>query len=249
MFPMIEKAIPLLEESYQYWRNQGNQRQLGLALNDLSWGYLWKGCWNKSETYALEAKLIFEQLSDEARLVASLNNLGCVQMFRAIPNEAIPYFEKNLELTKRLKDQRRYVYSLISIGESNYIKGLYELAESQIQEAIVVCRNNSYLFEAYGLATLGFIYYAKGDFEACTKISWETEKLGRAAYINFAVLGALVHRVLAAFGKGDLENAKLWSDKAKPFADKLVSTRWAVRHNNIRAKIAMRLGEIELAKK
>ena len=62
LVPIPEKAIPILEECYNYWRNENDQERLGLILNDWGWANIMIGNYRKCEELTLEALDIFENL-------------------------------------------------------------------------------------------------------------------------------------------------------------------------------------------
>ncbi|MEL6193162.1 MAG: adenylate/guanylate cyclase domain-containing protein, partial [Bacteroidota bacterium] len=74
--PVPEKAIPIFEESYEYWKRKNDQENLGQILNDWGWANMMIRECAKCEEMSLEAKTIFEALSNKEKLENSCRNLG-----------------------------------------------------------------------------------------------------------------------------------------------------------------------------
>ena len=249
IFPIVEKAIPMLEECLAYWRTKPNPRALGMALNDLGWGYQLNGRYKKSIACSLEAKEIFETLPDEARLVASLNNLGLTHLNRLRLKEATSCFERNLQLTQRLNDSRRNAFTLINLGFVNYEKGNFERAESLVKEAINATQKISAKFiEGHGYQILGRIYYAMADFDACALVSEQILSFSKDIQAHFATGAAYYQKAIVAFGRKEFPKAMEWMDQALGIYQRMDAAYWTNFVYDTKAKICLALGKIEVAK-
>ena len=248
--PNFEEAVEIFEESLAYWRQQKDQIKIGLALNNLGWSFINHGQYLKGETASLEAKSILETLSEQSILIASLTNLGWLHMVRNRPLEAIPYFERTFALTEQRGDERRNAYALTNLAFCHYLKGEYEKAEAQTNKSLAIQRKNSdKVIEGYCLMLLGFIAYAKGAFDKCEQIGRDGEKVGREVNANFVVGCAYEHRALAAFGKGDLTQAKYWNEKALDILiNQVKAEHWIKKALFTRAKVEFGLGQIDSAR-
>ncbi len=204
-----DKSASIFEECLDYWRQQDDKNQLGLVLNDIGWYHIVVGDFHQGEIYSLEAKVIFERLSNKKRLVASLNSLGMVKMWQSKPLEAIPYFQKTFVLTEELKDQRRNAHSILNTAYCNYLMGKYDMAENQIENALVFFRkSSSRILEATALIWLSYIYYENKDFGKCMELSVRIGEIGQEINILFGRGMAYGCKALAEYGMGNMDSAR-----------------------------------------
>jgi predicted ATPase len=187
--PFASKAMPIFEECLAYWRQQGDETNIGLVLNDFGFHIMRDGAYEESNVYSLEAKTIFEKLSHKERLVASLNNIGMSFMWRGRPQEAIPYFRENQKLTLQLGDGRRNAQALINTAFCNRLMGDLDLSEKQLQESLIIFRKgSSRIFEETALLFLSYVYHEYGEYEKCREISFEIERLAKETKTVFAYI-------------------------------------------------------------
>jgi predicted ATPase/class 3 adenylate cyclase len=206
--PNAPKAIPIFEECLTYWRQRGDQKNIGLILNDFGFHIMGDGAYEESNVYSLEAKSIFEKLAHKERLVASINNIGMSYMWRGRPMEAIPYFKENLELTNQLGDSRRNAQALINTAYCNRMMGDLKLAEDQLQESLITFRKgSSKIFEETALLFLSYVYHEYGEFEKSKKLSFEVERLAKETKAVFALGSSHERRAMAEYGLGNPEEA------------------------------------------
>jgi predicted ATPase/class 3 adenylate cyclase len=214
--PNFAKAVPIFEECLAYWRQNGDQKKIGLILNDYGFHIMGNGAYEESNVYSLEAKSIFEKLSIKDRLVASINNIGMSYMWRGRPLEAIPYFKENLNLTRQMGDSRRNAQALINTAFCNRQMDNLDLSVEQLQEALITFRKgSSKIFEETSLLFLSYVYFESGDLEQCKELIIDIEKLARETRVVFALAGSYERRAMVEFGSGNLEEAKSNIEKAR----------------------------------
>jgi predicted ATPase/class 3 adenylate cyclase len=247
--PYLDKARPIFEECLAYWRKDGDKFQIGHTLNSFGFHHIEQGFYKKSEELSLEAKAIFEELSNKDRIVASLQNLGMGLAWRNRPLEAIPYFKETLQLTEQIGDKRRNAQALLFIGYSNYLMGRYKTAEDHIQNALVYFREfSSRLFEEVALIFLCYIQYEYGDFKKCEELSYEIEKIARETSTLFALACAYECRVMAVLGMGNLSETESLIDKTMRVLDITNSKIWINRLVHHKTMLAWEQGDVELLK-
>jgi predicted ATPase/class 3 adenylate cyclase/Tfp pilus assembly protein PilF len=247
--PYRSKAKPILEECLSFWRQQGDLNQIGLVLNDFGWYYIEDGSdYDKAETFSMEAKSIFESLSNKSRLVASLNNLGFSNLIRGKPLEALPYFKRTRMLTETLGDDRRNAQAILNTGYCSYKMGKYDIAEAQIQEALIPFRkHSSKIFEETALLILSYIYFEYGFYEKCKELSIEIEKIGKQTNTVFAINSSMEVRAMAEYGLGNLPEAVFFIEKAI-YRLELFSFSFYSRALTSQSKIAWAMGDLQLVR-
>lgn len=243
------KARPIFEECLAYWRKDGDKFQIGHTLNSFGFHHIEQGFYKKSEELSLEAKAIFEELSNKDRIVASLQNLGMGLAWRNRPLEAIPYFKETLKLTEQIGDKRRNAQALLFIGYSNYMMGKYKTAEDHIQNALVFFKEiSSRLFEEVALIFLCYVQYEYGDFKKCKELSNEIEKIARETSTLFALACAYECRAMAVFGMGNLSDTESLIDTTMRVLDITHSKIWINRLVHHKTMLAWEQGDFELLK-
>lgn len=242
-----EKAIPLLEENLRYWRTQDNPQQLGLALNDLGWGYLWVGRFQEGEAYSHEARILFEELQDQSRLIASLNNISSSYEIRGIPDKSNFYLRQLFALTDAIGDRRRGNMGRIRLADLFSQQGRYAQAERQIEACIEECREYAYTNnEVMASALLAGVRYGTGDFPDCLALTRDIEKKAREGGFSWAFQVLFSLRAFVAFGQNDLEQARQWSQQAEAIGGN--NRGWSMPIGCLQARIAIRTGQLSQAK-
>ena len=243
-----DKSKLIFEECLAYWRQQDDKNQIGLVLNDIGWYHIIVGNFQQGEIYTSEAKDIFERLSNKKRLVASLNSLGMVKMWQRKPLEAIPFFKKTFGLTEELKDQRRNAQSILNTAYCNYLMGKYNMAENQIEKALVTFRkSSSRILEETALIWLVYIYYEYAAYDKCMKLSIRIGEIGEEANILFGKGMAYGSRALAEYGMGNLDSARDLINKAENFIVK-ADKHFFYKITITKATIEWELGDLEMVK-
>ena len=215
LVPIPEKAIPILEECYNYWRNENDQERLGLILSDWGWANMMIGNYKKCEKLSLEALEIFESLLHHEGRISSHRNIGFTYMNRSQPLKAIPHFNEWQKLAVEGKNYREEAYAICSIGQCSYLQGDYDLAIEQIQRGVAILyRIKDKNLESYGNCLLGQAYLFRGDFEKFSVISSKAVKLAEDSGSKLAIIVANVYRALIKMNLRSYEEAKALLAKA-----------------------------------
>ena len=247
--PFRDKAEAIFEECLAYWRDQDDENQIGLVLNDFGWYHI-EGAseYNKSDLYSSEAREIFERSLNTSRLVASLNNLGMSKMFRSRPREALPIFQKTTQLTIQLKDKRRNAQALLNTAYCNYLLGDYETAEKQLNTSLITFRkNSSRILEEFALIILCFIFYEYQKYSKCKELSDDIKKIAEEIHTSFAIGLAYKCRASAEYGLGNLADAKSYIEKAVYIFENISKSEGWIKNRAaiVQAKIAWKLEDFD----
>lgn len=242
--PLAGKAVIILEENLQYWQKYGDEKLLGLALNDLGWAYDWMFKVKENLELSTKAKAIFEGLNESRPLIASLINISVSLCRQGKPKEALPLIQQCLALNKDKGDIRLQVYISTFLGLIYFYLGRNEAAERILHEALEIIREKGFIFyENLVLCYLGYLSFENDEFETCENIACDIEKRGLKLNSKWSMLAAYQLYALAALGKQKLADARLWGVKMEEMRDVMQAEQVGIRVEVILGKIAMQHGD------
>ena len=238
--PFAGKAVIILEENLRYWQKYGDERLLGLAMNDLGWAYDWMFKVKENLELSTKAKVIFEDLNEPRPLIASLVNISVSLCRQGKHKEALPLIRRCLTLNSENGDIRRHVYISCFLGLIYFYLGRYEEAEMILNEAFETIREKGFIFyENLVLCYLGYLSFEKNDFETCDHIAGDIEKRGLKLNSKWSMLAAYQNYALAALGKKELEDAGYWGARMEEIRDIMQAEQVGIRVDVIVGRIAM----------
>ncbi len=247
--PHAGKAVVILEENLRYWEEYGDERLLGLALNDLGWAYDWMFRVKENLALSTKAKSIFETLNEPRPLIASLINISVSLCRQGKPKEALPLIQQCVALNSENGDIRRQVYINSFLGLIYFYLGRYDEAEMVLKKALETIREKGFIFyENLVLSYLGYLAFEKNDFESCENIAIEIEKRGLKLNSKWSILAAYQNYALAALGKGELVDATYWGARMEEIRDSMQAEQIGLRVDVIRGRIAMQRGDLDHAR-
>ena len=247
--PLPEKAIPIFEESYEYWKSENDQENLGLILNDWGWANMMIRECAKCEEMSLEAKAIFEALSNKEKLENSCRNLGFSFMHRYRPLEGMSYFKQSIQLSEQLNNSRTKGYALVSLGYCNLLLGKYDLAIDHIQEAISILQKiNDKNLEAFGFCSLGRAYLIKGDYDSFLRNCPEAEELARNVNARYATALIFIDRASIKVYQKDYGEAKIILKEAYKITESLNLGIGYELYYRVYATLAVKINDFPMAK-
>ncbi len=242
--PLAGKAVNILEENLRYWEQHGDKKQLGLALNDLGWGYDWMFRTQENLKLSSKARAIFEELNETIPFIASLVNISVAFCRQGKPGKSLPLVQRCLALNEEHGDIRRHVYISSFLGLIYFYQGKIESAESTLNEALKIIRSRGFTFyENLVLCFLGYVYFAKSEFETCINIAREIEKRSLVFNSKWGMLAAYQNYALAALGKKQLDEANHWGEKLEKLRRIMQAEHVGQRVDVIIGKIAAEEGD------
>lgn len=178
-----------------------------------------KGFYVSALNYYLKALSVSEQLNDQGRISASLNNIGIIYVLQENYSKAIEYFNKSLQLEEKRKDPLQKSIRYFNLGDC------YK-ALRQYDEAIGFY-TNSLLIEKREQSKLGELYAQLGLAEVYThtgRTSDAERSLAAAAFLlDHADLEAtaLFYKLKGTFFSAEKNSAEAekWLLKAQRFCN------------------------------
>lgn len=154
---LLETAWQQFSEALDVARKQGNIREQGKSLTNLSAIAIQEG------NFRLAAEFLQEAIA-HGKTSTRLLNLGTVHTHLRDYESALLVFQEALELAQKAKDMPRQVLAWNNIGGIYWLQGNYEQALHCLQQALEIVKQNEDLFRTASLhLTLGIIYADKGE--------------------------------------------------------------------------------------
>ena len=194
---LYEKALPIYQE-LKDTKNEIFLRQfLGLMYGQI-------GEFEKAKDHLERyAELSKESGSTENWMV--YQNLGLLYRALQQDDKVIPNYEKALELTKALKDNRQSESYMMSLLGSYYSdKGDYQKAKKLLEEALSIAKQNKDLTNEHNvLQNLAYLYIKLKDFEKAE---------------NFSEQALAIRRTLSKYDEGNalLSTGVIYLNTGKP---------------------------------
>lgn len=129
-------ARPFLYESLAIARELGDQRNIGLAINNLSWTASILGEYQTAQDLAEESLTLYRALNDQRGISVAFNNLGWAMGFRGDLNLAQDFFEKSLRLRHEIGDTRGVGFAMMNLGWVEGMLGRFEKANTLMEAAL-----------------------------------------------------------------------------------------------------------------
>jgi len=223
----LDKSSKLLEKSEEIYsliskNNQANLEEVE-AYKAYIKGRLFFFSGNKEESlkYMRRSLELREKIGKKRDIAESL--LGLSNIYRLLDidfDKAFDYTNQCLRIAKELPYQRLIASSHFNLGFTSYLKGelekalsYYELAFSYFEKT-----NNSY----YSLGVwnnLALVYRAQGKLDKSVELLNKCIKLSDKLENNWSKVGYNVSMVEILLDKGDIENAKKYSERVKQMRD------------------------------
>lgn len=171
----FDAARSFLEESLEIARALGDRRNLGVAINHLSWTNLIQGRYQLAQELAEESLALARDLNDKRGMAVAFNNLGWATGFRGDLTASVAYAENGLQLRREIADERGVGFSLMNLGWVEGMLGRIEAANAFMAQA-------RHLLQALGDKQLiafcqswgGYTLLIQGDFAAAQTLLEES---------------------------------------------------------------------------
>ena len=157
----------------------------GSFLLDIGILYQEKGCLEKSFACFKEARDAFEEVDDDASLIAAITNLGVNCCEKSKLKDARKYFREALGLAYKNNETENLPNILLGIGYSYDIDGKYSKAKDYYSKALSYSEHDR-LKHAHLLYNLAFINKRQEDYELSFELYRESAEILREMDIGLA---------------------------------------------------------------
>jgi tetratricopeptide (TPR) repeat protein len=161
-------ALPFLQQSAHLWHTLGDEHNLAYATTLLTVVRLAQNYITTGEALALlEQSLVWMQAAhDDWGLSFALNRCGLVALEASDYERARSYYQKSLEIRRRIGNQHEISASLSNLGEVIRLQGNYRRAVELYEEAIAIAEQHGVMaYAAEAQNNLGYTVYHLGDYE------------------------------------------------------------------------------------
>ncbi|MFY0629555.1 MAG: DUF4062 domain-containing protein [Flavobacteriaceae bacterium] len=132
---LIRKVIPLLERDKEICITEGDKKNLGIVLSNLSNSLMLSGQLFKAEVAARKGLLLGREVTEYYSEWSNLNSLGQIQMNRGLYIEAKKAIQFSLKLTIDKGQKQNEGYSRFDLSHILLLHGKYKLAKEFADEA------------------------------------------------------------------------------------------------------------------
>ncbi len=191
--------------------HEKNNNQKGIAD-----AYIWMGIVNefglqkyrKALDYHRQALAIYEQLNADERKAYSYNNIGNCYNKLQMPDSAIYYFNRSLEIKIKRKDSISIGNTYNNIGTVYYDNGQYRKSLEYYQQSL------AYRIKANDLSgiaschiNIGNVYLQLKDYGKALESHTEARRICEQIAYNDGLMAALDGLATTFAAKGDFQNA------------------------------------------
>ncbi len=163
------KAVEVLQQAVQVYKQQGESLTLAVTLSNLSLAYQQLGAWNQAQE-AIKESLNLLQGQDENQnlqiLAQSLDIQGRLQLLMGQSEAALATWRHTEEIYKQAGNQSGVVRSLINQAQAWRTQGFYPRAVKTLEEVSQTLKSQpDSLEKTVGLRSLGDALLVLGDLK------------------------------------------------------------------------------------
>lgn len=202
-----------------------------------------EGDWDRAAGFLRKSIAIRESIRDLSGLASSFNNLGCLEIEIGEFDSALANLTRSYEINVRMGQAEGIAAALANLGWLHTLRGDIDKAKETLTEALELSQQIGYSsLERLILKNFGELYLAARDWdraiEALRQFLEQVSAIGAKDQLldTYRLLGE------AALGKGDLEAAAGWAQKAEQWVASLeneVSELSAVQRGELRRFLGM----------
>jgi tetratricopeptide (TPR) repeat protein len=188
----VERALELAQDA-------NDSRTIGAAYFQASLVAEREGHWVLARTYAEQARMSYEQLSDRIAVGRLTNNLGGLNFLLGKTDEAVGLLKEAFGIALETGREEDAAQAISSLAQVHLRTGNVEQAEEQARHALTLLEGHEDYLDEIGNAqlVLGRSLLEQDRLD-------EAETVFRAAESSFDALGSASHRAAVWVAKGDL---------------------------------------------
>jgi tetratricopeptide (TPR) repeat protein len=257
-YPIVLWVTPeimtqLIIKAPDFWRWRGavfrfktlakEQKNICIGDNKFFWSLIYDKPSDLPLDELLEEISILEKKDNKVPILATLfDRVGQHYAYKIVGDnseKAIKYFQKAIEIKKKLNSKVVFFPTLVRIGNLYTRLGDYEKAESAYQEALKNARNNrSFTSIASSLNRLGYIAIRNGNWDKAKRNCQKSLNIYKyRLFDSSGMANSLDLLGNIAYRQGDFDEAE------KLYQEALKRHTWAANHSGV-ATTWMYLGDI-----
>ncbi|MEH2287800.1 CHAT domain-containing protein [Nostoc sp.] len=177
------KAIEVLQQAVQIYKQQGENLKLAVALSNLSLAYQQLGAWSQAQQAITESLNLLQGLDEKQNLqilAQSLNIQGRLQLAKGQSEAALATWQRTEEIYKQADNQSGVVQSLINQAQAWRTQGFYPRAIKTLARISQTLKSQPDSIEkTVSLRSLGDTLLVLGDLENSRQALEESLKIAQ----------------------------------------------------------------------
>ncbi|MFN6462811.1 MAG: CHAT domain-containing protein [Nostoc sp. DedVER02] len=207
------KAVEVLEQAVQAYRQDGESLPLAVTLSNLSLAYQQLGAWNQAQQAITESLNLLKAQNENQNLqifAQTLDIQGRLQLRTGHAEDALTTWQQTEEIYKQIDNQSGMVRSLINQAQAWRSQGFYPRAIKTLDRVSQTLKSQPDSREkAVSLRSLGDALLVVGDLEKSCQVLEESLIIARNLQSSADITASL-------FSLGN--HARQQNDKAKAIA-------------------------------
>lgn len=230
----IDNAVERYGEAMVICDKLKDEHLKGILFTDIGNAYNTKGDLEKSKEYYKLSMETMKRVNDPFEYTRAMNNLGDVYLQEENWRLAVETFDEIYKASERTGDKNRLGWALFNGAEALVELGELERADENLQKAFSILSIEG---ETVGVAAChrirGNLHNARKEYALAVKEFKISIDILEAAKIPFETGQALMYLAQSYHGLGDRDNAKKCLDKAKDIMQRVGSTVFIKKIDNM----------------
>lgn len=206
----LSSARASLEQSVSLFRQNGDDRGVALALNNLAWVNIESSEYAAGKTLAEEALGLHSRLGDKSGIAVALNNLGWVAMYASQYDTVYAHHSRSLALRRETGDCRGIAFALTNLAWLSWNRGAYDRALALAGQALdILAEVKDGMLVAWAKVQQAAVAYESADFPGAVRMLDSILPVWRQLENGSGLAISLYHYGFAQLELGALDLADL----------------------------------------
>ena len=204
----LAQADEWLGRAIEIGQSLGNKEIVARALDNLAWGTMIRGGFERAEAYGRQALAIYDELGYKHRAARTLYILGGIAAYGNRLEEAARLFARVIALSRELGQVESLTGGLNALGVTEHFLGKHEAAMSHYMECLALARQVGLpVHIAPVTGNIGKLFRKMGDYEQSRKYLVEGMLLNQSLGFKDNIAETLVDFAELASAEGQHERA------------------------------------------
>lgn len=246
-----DSTLKVLNYYYKLAKEKNNTKELFNVANDRGGIYRLKGELDTSMHYYKEAEIFAKKLNDPTLKANIIGNMGNIYANRKSYKEALQYFTKSLTIYKRIKDKKGESRMLSSIGNVYLYIQNYDLALAYYQKALKAIKNSDVPPRSVAVIYLniGWTNFELKKYKEAIVYYEKALNILEVTNDKFFLVSGYSTLTKIYIELNELEKANFYAKKNSNLCNELKIEGYTIDSETLFAKIDLKKGNIEEARK
>ncbi|MFN4233378.1 MAG: tetratricopeptide repeat protein [Bacteroidia bacterium] len=217
-----DKAIKYAKNAYVLAKSISNTELIVQTLNYLGNSYYYKGDYEQTIAYYLQALTEYERSGHDNGIANILNNIGVVYYAWGQYSKALNYYQKSLAAFEKTKDRLGISRALNNIGNLYFNNKNFDSALVNYNSSLKIKQElNDQIGEALLLNNIGNVYAEKGDYKVARHYFLSSLKIYQAQEESYGEALALINISLLFKEEQRFDSALFYIQKALSLSENI----------------------------